>query len=870
MGYTPDDQMYDSKNKRLLSKITLYSGAPFDDTYKHVVNFKNNDQIDDYLNNFYSVSFKGSYQKLDKAIRFPTGITMLDSNNQKIKVDYNDIINYNYIRIENYLNMNVEDKGNNDWRRRIYYAFPTNFSYTNDGMTLVHFSLDLWNSYSPDVSFTNGYVKRATLDPFNYATNSQQTFQSIGNKNLKEPVGWSSLFKGIRNNQDEIGGDGATVNIQNGNYNFVQDFTNDFVGKLNGDFRVEGGGTNLPEVADTYDSDFVKQYNDTDIMFVVYVLQPKDATKDVGTRAGIYTQYRIAIAPFNPATNMMINLWGIVSVDDHDEFKKMLDFGDDGLSVQDWYKRLVTDSDLVGTDSLVVDSEVLGYFGLHYYVVKANDLKVTDIAIDADLTGAQLKVDDKDTLLYLGDINVDDFVGQIGVAEPATDNRYYLNEDKIIYKNRANTPFANFYKWFNRFLKGYQGDDGIYLNPKLVGGPFTNFQFSDGRGTTFNVDMLKNFAETDWYTDSRKNQTWLPRVVRFGGLVSNSKIIYSFPDFNNYGAVRTSLYSNTLKFMTPRDYENSSVIDGSAHDVPIILDTYTMFLNANRNQLAINLTNARIAKELAMEGNAVNLKNAYINADATAATAAVQGSAQASSAGVMGAATSQAGSIQQAGMVGGYAHGHVPTTVTANAKATAASASVMGGAQAAAGAISGAATAEAGAIQAGAQRQIAENNYAFQNKVAQNNYEQVVRSQQAQLADVKNQNDMVANQGSSIMFDFQNKNIAGWKLYTSNPSVMKASAMYFNLFGVEVDQFLDVEPLFNQFDNFNYLKVEDIQIDYLVNGKQQYTVPQVVIDNLKAIFANGVTVWNYSNDATFRQRFYTKDARYNVPTAGKL
>ena len=35
---------------RKLSTITLYSGVEFDDTYKHVVNWDTQQQLDDFLN----------------------------------------------------------------------------------------------------------------------------------------------------------------------------------------------------------------------------------------------------------------------------------------------------------------------------------------------------------------------------------------------------------------------------------------------------------------------------------------------------------------------------------------------------------------------------------------------------------------------------------------------------------------------------------------------------------------------------------------------------------------------------------------------------------------------------------------------------
>lgn len=60
--------------KRKTSKITLYSGVPFDDTFKHVVNWDNKEQINNFLDSgqFETVYQEGSYQSIIKPLRWNT------------------------------------------------------------------------------------------------------------------------------------------------------------------------------------------------------------------------------------------------------------------------------------------------------------------------------------------------------------------------------------------------------------------------------------------------------------------------------------------------------------------------------------------------------------------------------------------------------------------------------------------------------------------------------------------------------------------------------------------------------------------------------------------------------------------------------
>lgn len=842
--------------QRLRSTIILYFGVPFDDTYKHVVDFKNHAAIDEYLNsNFYHVTFEGSYQPLNRCIKFPTGKDIKASTNQAANLKFNDLINCNYLKI-----INTEKSVENDnltsteTAIREFYAFPTDFIYINDGVTQISFSLDLWNTYRSQLTFTNGYVNKATIDPYTYSDSKT----IVNGRSIRKPATFSKLFNRVRTNNDEIGGDGAQVLAQSGYYSFIN----------------------------PYDSNDKSRFDDAEIYFQIFTVQPKDAKTETGTLAGIYNQYITYILPFNPSTNKTVKMY----VKNNDN--SLTEIVSGGSDLKDIYKTLASDSVFVGTDSLIVDSEVTPYFGLPVYEYqKDSNAHITEIVIDTN--GYSLEsydINGTHTLMKINNLDISSFTGQIGVALPnsnyTVNNQTTSTNDLLNSLNKLGltTPndqsqgqFENLLGFVSNFARRYGLNTfNSPLPPKLIGGPFLNFQFSDGRGTTLNGNPLattnQDYLWTSYHT---RPDLWLPPVARWSGIAPNAPIQYAYLYENAVG-----FYTNSFKhrganedfLASPSSFEHIMTTDSSAKDTPIILDTYTMYLNANRNQLAVTRTNAEIALQLSKEGNSTTLQNALISANATQQSASVAGYAQTASAGVIasgmiGAANaSYNGYRALTGAYGTSTFGGSALSSKINAQATQYSAN----AQATAGAIQGGATAQEGAINANAQRQQAYNNYAYQNKIAQNNYEQVIRNQNALLADTKNQNDQVAHQGSNVFYDYQNKNIPMWKIYLCQPSVIQSAITWYHLFGITINQYVPINDLLKQFDSFNYIQAQDVNVDYQQTINDHFnTVPQTVLDDFKAIFANGVTIWRPENNH-FKDYFYSRNMNENFSVASQV
>ena len=87
---------------------------------------------------------EATYQRKDGAIRFPTHTELNDG-----LPTYEDLLKYNYCM---YKNTNYSNK----W----FYAFVTDVTYVNDGMTLVKIETDVFQTWQFDIQYMNSFIER--------------------------------------------------------------------------------------------------------------------------------------------------------------------------------------------------------------------------------------------------------------------------------------------------------------------------------------------------------------------------------------------------------------------------------------------------------------------------------------------------------------------------------------------------------------------------------------------------------------------------------------------------------------------------------------------------------------------------------------
>ena len=123
-----------------MTEITLYSGAPMDQTYTHVFDYVHNGSPNSLLKDLKSVTESNlSYQNINKAIRWNT-----------IGSSYEDLLQYNYLTIKQ--------------NSKTYYCFITKFNYLNNGVTEIYFDVDLWTTYYKQIDFnTKCLIERCTI-----------------------------------------------------------------------------------------------------------------------------------------------------------------------------------------------------------------------------------------------------------------------------------------------------------------------------------------------------------------------------------------------------------------------------------------------------------------------------------------------------------------------------------------------------------------------------------------------------------------------------------------------------------------------------------------------------------------------------------
>lgn len=715
---------------RTKSNITLFSGVPFDATYKNVLNFASQKDLDAYLKRYAmgSISQAGAYQPLNRAIKWATDDTTTT----------NELLNYNYARIENW--------GSAGKVHRVYYAFLTNFEYENDGLTYIYFSIDQWQTYRNRVSFGNAYIDRGFV------------------KEYTTPGIFTPKFAAIKNNGEDIGGDGATTLRSSAGIDFNK--KTDAAGALHVD--------------------------DTQVKFLLFTTQPQDAKNNRGSNLGIYSQYLYYILAYNPNTNLCYSVYkGKDLVTDIDD-----------MSINDAYQALATDPVLVGSGSLVVDSEVYSYIGLPFHL-SASGKSVVFEDVNIYLT-AGTKTQPLTRIWFAG---VASFKPQNGIGH----NAAYNNVDL------AGTLAEQLQRIMDQIT-------GVTNSPvKLIGEPFSKIYLTNGKGAEGDFDALKFTSLT----------ATGPRVRRHAGITNNGHEVYIMSDYNADPTKDTTL---------PVAGENAMVVDDSARDTPILADSYTEFLNANRNQINNVRANAKMNKVLAQQGNALTLANTSRGVNTQAAVQQyTQGRAYGSNA--IGAIN---GGVR--GVIGGLATG-----------------GLLGAGIGLASAGFGLATSDlatsynnttamtAGNMSRATTMENARANYAYNNAVATNNYEQTLRSQNAQLADVKNHNADVAHEGSNMAGDYQMGNREmHWQFFTSQTAILKNACLYFLLFGYSVQQYDKLDDYLHVKTNFSYVKTRNLNTQGPVN--------QAVINFFNDVFNNGVTLW----ESSAAEKFNTRDISGNV------
>lgn len=723
---------------RYTANITLYKNIPFDDTYKHVVDWKNRAELYNYLDTFPNITMEtSSYQALNKPVRWDTK-----------QSGFNSLVEYNYLEIA---------EADNTGKEMNYFAFITDLEYLNDGTTLIYYSIDMWNTYMFNItSLGNALIERGFV-------------KEVNEKNDN----FTDLFKSTLRVKEDIGGDGCQRLVYSNPFYPMQ-------ATKNGNYVDE--------------QPFEHLHSDEELLFLVFTAQPKDAQSEEGSRFRTYSQYRYYIVAYNPLNLKMYTL----QVNGKEVYKPDKD------NVKDLWQALSTDNELVGSSSLVVDVEQYAYIGIPYKI---------------DYDKMVINFQDPDNSTSITKAHSLAFIEQAPFFRPQKLNGYIMDKN--------NTVFENVFQQIVHKLRDFYGDD---VPLKIMAQPYMSMLVTDGRGTDLSIDL----AKINSYRD-RFFYLW-----RYGGIAENGKEVLALVNYMRDSTVDNHVFTNNM---------NAMAVNDSPKDIPYISDTYTMYLQSNRNQLRNTRANAKMNYILAKEGNAVNLANTNRSIDNAANVTAFQNGQRSK----MAQFNMGAGIFQ--GAANGLMHGSLIGAVTG----------------AAGGAISGAIGMERTNIQnqtaAGVtamnnatNRANAAANYAFQNKVATNQYEQTLRTQNAMLADVKNSNDTIAHQGSNNTWEYQNGNFTPiLQLYRCEWQTIENVITYFKLFGYSVGQYFRVSYFMHVKTNYNYVKTKDIHI----SG----TMPQAAQDTINKMFDSGVTFWSSNKLDYFENRDPADNKFIDVPDA---
>lgn len=760
----PAFPVYPTQGARHLAYINLYSGVPFDPTFKNVVWFGNTANVQDYLHKhdqqFRMLKFNVSYQNLLKPIRLPLIMSHDPNSDDDTIINFNDLLDYNYVEI---VQTEVEpDMDINRDTDRVFFGFITNFEYLNDGTAYVYFSLDLFNTYGYNVDFSTAYIEKGMVRDYKPQVD-------------EKPLEFTDEFKDIMNNTVDIGGDGATNLVSTEVAQFIR--------------------WNKPDGEETY-------VEDGSVKFILFTLQPKDAKKSDGSFNVMYSQNRYAFLAYSTYGRVGDRKGSVYSIATKDGTTI---FNSQGMTVGDAFKKLSTNADLVGTSSLVVDAELYNYLGIDYVV----DEKTHTVRMNVSNKGQEPSIrplsDSADNVL-------------VQITNTSESNYTPQVSDKILFGSGRSHDIIG--AMMTIISKVYPNPFGGLYPAKLFGFPFTKIVVTNGRGTSGSYDFL-NF-------DMNKIARGLT-LSRYGGITENGQEIYVINDYLKTGAISDSALQSIV------NHENAMLIDDTPRDVPLYLDNYTEFLNANKNQLRVNRANAKMNERLSKEGANVTYSNTKRSLDTAEKQQAYTQDRSVSYNTVMGGIDGAMTGIRSllngngilrpilSGIVNagvGAAEGYFGTKYK---NETAMTASNMG---------------------REAKRRNAATNRAYATRVATNNYEMVIRNQNAMMADVANHNDEIAHQGSSIGFDVQNDNLSMHiQLFACQPTIMLNSLLYFKLFGYTINRVGKIRDYMFRCQKYSYVKTSNANIKGNVNEATRAF--------FNDLFNNGVTIWQSNHVEDF-------------------
>ena len=114
--------------------------SPLELDSRNQITFSSKQAQYNYFNSLPKVSLdNATYQRKDEVLRFPT--------NQNLT--YEDLLTYNYCM---YQNDSYDDK----W----FYAFITNVSYENNGMSLISLETDVFQTWQFDINYKASFIER--------------------------------------------------------------------------------------------------------------------------------------------------------------------------------------------------------------------------------------------------------------------------------------------------------------------------------------------------------------------------------------------------------------------------------------------------------------------------------------------------------------------------------------------------------------------------------------------------------------------------------------------------------------------------------------------------------------------------------------
>lgn len=346
---------------------------------------------------------------------------------------------------------------------------------------------------------------------------------------------------------------------------------------------------------------------------------------------------------------------------------------------------------------------------------------------------------------------------------------------------------------------------------------------------TFEPQLLsREFSEVLLYDYYGNSYSYDPKLLNdkvdllIQGSIGDTNNVYFGIHPYNYKLVTTHTKNINSMFENYKEVNNNGFYDRTPRSITVLSSQSEQFLQANKNSIESQIASFKENKELMDQTNVLNKQKTLLQNDNSMANLEYQSMQNMSGAimsGIGGVMSMAVNPIAGAFSLGSTALNYFQSQNNLDRLKNQ--------------------TEELNSLNL--------ESVTLQALKSKTNFNQGLRQFNANLKDLKNQPDAIANIGNDLSFQVGNNlDDLYLDIKTPNIDILKYSYEYLKRYGVMQNKYYDsIFPILRQRKDYNYIKMTTVDIKN-VNINQKH------LSMFKNILISGVRVWNYREDMDFK------------------